>query len=62
MANDRHRVEEMQAGSQRILRHLDRLIDEMLSTAAAHTRGQAPVSSVATVPDSDDPDAPVNSL
>ena len=38
------------------------LIDEMLSTAAARTRGSEPVSSIATVPDPEHPDEPVNSL
>ena len=65
MADNRHRVEQLQIrreDSRRIRRHLDRLIEEMLNTAA-RTRGKDDVLSViASVPDPDHPDEPVNSL
>ncbi|MDX6540432.1 MAG: hypothetical protein QOI71_2042 [Gaiellales bacterium] len=60
-ADDRSRVEDLQAGRDEIRRHLDRLIHEMLSSAARR-RGKNDASVIAVVPDPQCPHEPVNSL
>jgi hypothetical protein len=65
VADNRHRVEQLQIrreDTRRIRRHLDRLIEEMLNTAARRRGRDDVLSVIATVPDPERPDQPVNSL